>query len=237
MRLNTLSNIRTLVKAEIGVSITVGTQKDGILNTLISDTQIWLSSEYDWPFLEDRWDDQVGAGSRYRSVPTTAAIAGANTPINFERPVRVDVKWASLWSPVEYGIENSEYNIFDSDVGNQSDPIQRWRMAGETAGGGLQYEIWPIPASQATVRFTGQRTLDALTADANKADLDDMLLVYWVAAAYKGSEALIAQAQNRLNRLRGVYPAREKSYIVGRSGGPDGNRVQPVPMKIVAVHG
>jgi hypothetical protein len=225
-----------MLKAEVGLSLNVGTQKDTALNTLLSDMQKWLASEFDWPFLADRWDVTAAASSRLISVPTTAQIAGANQSINFERPVTVQTKWNTLWQDVDYGIGQDEFNYLDSDRGITADPVQRWQMAGQD-----KFEIWPMPASPQIVRFQGQRALAALTADGSLADLDDVLIVLFVAAEMLANEGMknapiaLAKAQERLARLRGVYPARQRTYIVG-SGSEKGS-VRIVPMKIVPVHG
>lgn len=237
-RQTTLANLRLMLKAEVGQSVnTAFTQKDSIFNTLLSDTQKWLAGEYDWPFLEDRWDTVLGVGTRYYNNPTTAQVAGANNALNFERPVRAQTKWNQTWQDVEYGIGVDEYNYVDSDLGETQDPVQRWRMASEA-----KYEVWPIPASGSqTLRFEGQRVMDTLSADGDTADLDDMLIVYFAAAnllqsaGMKNAPIMLAAAQQRLARLRGSYSSRTREYIIGGQDTKGATRI--VPMKIVTVHG
>lgn len=226
-----------MLKAELGKSLAVGTQQDTALNSLIAGTQKWLASEYDWPFLDDHWDSVPALGTRYHTVPDTAAIAGAAQAINFERPVTVQVKWGDVWQEVLEGITTDEYNTVDSDAGDRQDPIQRWRMAGQT-----KYEVWPLPTTAQTVRFFGQRALVAVTynsADGTVVDLDDLLVVLFTAAKYLAkagapdAPVVLAAAQQRLARLRGAYPARTRDYIVG--GARDGELTRIVP--IIAIHG
>jgi hypothetical protein len=209
---------------------------DSALNTLLSNMQKWLASEYDWPFLADRWDVGAGSGARFVSVPTTAQVAGANTQINFERPVTFEIKWNQTWQSLLYGIGSDEFNYVDSDANERQDPVQRWQLAGEG-----KFEVWPLPNAGQTLRFTGQRALDALTADANVADLDDLLIVLFCAAELlanagaKNAPIVLNKASQRLARLRGVYPARQATYIIGGTSDRGVNRI--VPMKILAVHG
>ena len=228
-----------MLKAEVGQSINAAyTQKDTIFNTLLSDMQKWLAGEYDWPFLEDRWDTALLATGRYYNNPTNAQVSGANTNINFERPVNAMTKWNQTWQDVEYGIGADEYNYVDSDQGETQDPVQRWRMASEA-----KFEVWPVPASSLTqtLRIEGQRAMDALTADADTADLDDMLIVYFAAAnllanaGAKNAQIMLGAAQQRLARLRGAYPARTRQYIIGGGDGKGATRI--IPMKIITVHG
>lgn len=224
-----------MLKAETGRSVSVGTQMDSALNTLLSNMQKWLASDYDWPFLNDRWDVAVGPASRIVNVPTTAQVAGANISINFERPVDFEVKWNSAWQPVLYGIDSEEFNYVDSDIGEAQDPVQRWQMSGEAT-----FEIWPMPQTAQTCRFSGQRVLGTLAADADKADLDDLLIVLFCAAELladaKSAKAstVLAKATQRLARLRGVYPARQTQRIIG---GTSEKATRIVPMRIISVHG
>ena len=239
-RLTTLVNLRTMLKAAVGASLSVGTQKDTIYNQLLSDMQRWLASEYDFPFLEDRWDVTAGVGAQFVAMPSTAQHNGATTQINFERPVKLEQKWNQKWEELDYGIGSEEYNSTDSDAGTTQDPVQRWAFAGEKPGsngaaGTLMFEVWPRPATPAVMRFTAQRAVDALAADTDEADLDDLLIVLFVAAELTKDQAIMGKATQRLMRLRAVYPDRVERYIVGSGGGKD--NVRRVPIKILAVHG
>lgn len=234
-RQQTLATLRSMLKAETGQSLSVGTQKDTIFNNLLANTQTWLASEYDFPFMFDRWDVAVGAGSRYFAAPTTAVLAGANHAINFERPVNAYVKWNDTWQNLEYGIGQDEFNASDADQNEHMDPVQRWTMSGNS-----NIEIWPIPAGNQTIRFVGQRALTTFAVDADLADLDGLLIVLFaaakIAAANKQADApvLLQAAQLRLARLRGAYSAKTQAYIVG---GAPGETVRTIPMKIIAVSG
>jgi len=94
------------------------------------------------------------------------------------------------------------------------DPIQKWQLATNSTEGSNpdQVEIWPIPVAAQTVRFEGQRNVLTLSANSDKADLDDLLLVYWVAADYlalrqQPNAALqLKKAMDHLTKLRASYP-------------------------------
>lgn len=221
-----LSTIRSMLKAEIGEYAGTNTVRDAALNVMLSNKQKWLAVEYSWLFLERRWDLAVTAGSQYIALPT--ATAGdpetLTTAINFDRDVNVDCLFNTRYSPVEQGIGADEYNALNFALGQSSDPIRRWRLAtnpNETNNAN-KIEVWPVPVNAQTLRFTGQRTLLALVADSDTADLDDLLLVLFCAADIlsRGKQAdasmKLQMAQRRLQFLRQSYgPRQEKRTLDG----------------------
>ncbi len=92
----------------------------------------------------------------------------------------------------------------------------RWNV---TAGPSSRYLNMPTQ----TIRFWGQRQLLPLVADSDKADLDDLLLVYTVAAELatrleqKDANVKQAKAGERMRQLRGVYPNRDEKLILGKN--------------------
>jgi hypothetical protein len=243
-----LSTLRTMLKAELQYSLdSTATGKDTALNQLLASKELWLASEFDWPFLEHRWDVTVNAGGRFINFPTTESSVGdegASVAINFEREVRVETKYNSKWWPMDYGIGAQEFNIFDSDLSITMDPIMRWRFATDAseAASPNQFEVWPMPVTSQTVRFTGQRALIAMSSDSDKADLDDNLIVLFCAAEQAAvnqmasAQLLANRAQERLKKVLGSYPERTRRLVLGRSDGRyDRKRVRTVPL--VAVHG
>lgn len=223
----TLSTLRSMLKAAIGDNATGNTSRDAELNTLLSNEQRLLASSYDFPFLEHRWDLTCAAGSRFLNLPTATSATGdlgATLSINFDRAVKVMVKFNSVWLPVSYGISDDELTVFDSDEGEAADPIQRWRLATNTSEATYSdmVEIWPLPVTAQTVRFTGQRQLVALTSDSDKCDLDDMLIVYSVAikkatraSLVEEARAHLASARQRELQVRAGYPEVEDIMILG----------------------
>jgi hypothetical protein len=233
-RLTQLSVLLTMLKAAVGRSTTVGTGDDVILYQLLSDKQKWLSCEYDWPFLEDRFDVAVPPLSRYLAFPTIDNEM-VTSAMNLERPYKAEVFWNNLWSEVKYGIGSTEFNYLNSDQPGQiQDPVQRWRWCEEG-----QFEIWPINSTGQALRFTGQRALDTLVAPTDTADLDDQLIVLAVAAELlaraKQKDAELKQQlfAERLTRIRASYPTRSRKVIFGRCNDNE-ERKRLVP---IAVHG
>jgi hypothetical protein len=238
-----------MVKSQTGKSLdSTSTAQDAEINQIISDCQAQLAASYDWPFLRQRWDSALTPGQRFQTMPTAYSPQGGSTTatgaINFERPVHVETKWNNIWQEVIYGIDEiPEFNYLDSDRGMPLDPAQRWQFSDET-----QYEIWPLPASNAQIRFIGQRQLTALGAftngvmvwtDTNLCDLDDMLLVYHVAAEYlvreenPNAKIMVDKAQRRLVALLGAYPNRSQVITIGRGQPLDRKAIRQVPLVLV----
>lgn len=223
---STLASLVTMFKAEVGIDLVAGSGDDTLIKVLLSNKQLWLGDEFDWSFLEHRFDLACAVGSRFLALPTAESATGdlgASVGINFNRPHKVETKWGSKWFELGYGIGSKEFNFIDSDQALTLDPIQKWRFASNTseAASADKVEIWPMPATAQTVRFSGQRQLLALTTNTDKADLDDLLIVLFCAAEWlqkrQSSEAQLKGqlAQSRLVRLRAGYPQRTRRCILG----------------------
>ena len=217
-----------MVKAETGKSLAASsTQQDAEINQIINDIQAWLAATYDWPFLKSRWESTLATSARYQTFPTTNNV-GLVTALNLERPMRCLVQWNQIWQDVIYGIDENarEFNYLSSDRRQVLDPVQRrWQFDDE-----LKFEVWPLPASAADIRWVGQRTLTSLLTSANPVvwndaatlDLDDLLVTYFASTEYLTREesprAKIQseKAQRRLIAILGGYPNRTQTVCIGR---------------------
>lgn len=232
-----------MFKAEAAKSLALtATAQDSEINQIIADRQQWLASNFDWPFLEERWDVALNATNRYVALPT-ADIIGTTIAIDLQRAFKVEVKWNIVWQPVVYGIGSPEYNYIDSDRGMTLDPVQRYRYEGSG-----QMEIWPMPAGPQTLRITGQRVLNPLFTgattppswdDTKTLDLDDLMVCYFSVAYYLAREKqtnaklMLDTATNRLNEIRATYPKREREINIGGSSLRDDRLVRNVPLVLV----
>lgn len=101
-------------------------------------------------------------------------------------------------------------------------------------------EIWPLPASAQQMQFTGQRLLNSLVADTDTADLDDMLLVLFVAAEMlrrrkmQDADLKLSMANSQLAAVRSNYPRRTRDVNLG--GRRDGEYNKITPFRVIAVH-
>jgi len=244
MNLVPAPQLLNMLKVHTGHNPAVGTANDTVFYQILSDVQRWLASEWDWPFLRTRFDVTLKASTRFFSMPTA---------LDTQRPIKVEVKYNQAWQEVDYGIGSDEYNDVDSDLGTTLDPVQRWQWGtqqsatSETSEQG-QFEVWPIPASDGQIlRFTGQRVPVSLVgSDGNPttsavADLDDELIVLFAAAELlarydqKDAQIKLTRAQQRLLKLRAIYPSRKQDYILG-SGQRDDTPKRVVPLVIVTTH-
>ena len=233
MRGKTLANLVTLLKAEIGqVLSSDATGNDDVLKAKLAAQQEFLGAKYRWDFLTVEADVTLVAGTRLYSYPTRTDSGNATVenPCR-DHEVKVETLSGGRWSCVEAGISGEQYNIVDSEAGTRLDPVTRWRML--YTGGALKIEVWPIPATAGTLRLTGQRTINRITANSDVADLDDQLIVYFAAAeilanlGQNDAQAKLAKAQDRLNTLRAAQPQpiERKTFVIGggatiRGGGP-----------------
>ena len=102
-------------------------------------------------------------------------------------------------------------------------------------------EIWPLPQTSQIIRFTMQRILLPLISDTDTADLDDILLVKFVAAKLlirrkqEDGQLLLNQAEQQLTRVRSNYPRKTERVVIG--GGFKKDRIKVVPMTVIATHG
>lgn len=255
-----LSNVVAMLRAELSSTLIVGVADADITQyaCMIAEKQRWLSDLYDWPFLEDFWDVGIAQGQRYNNLPLTVSDElGLIESLNRERPFQTNTFWGGDWISVVYGIEEQEFNYLNSD-GNPpdssaqpqtNDPIQRWRYST-----GIQFEVWPVPASNSIFRFRGQRTNTQLLSFnggiANVAnitpiwsaplDLDDNLVMLHAASELLANEGkanaqlVRARAQARLACIRASYPSRDMPCGFGNKHIKQWHQLVPVKRIIIA---
>ena len=199
-----------MVKAEIGAFAGTNVQADAEINQLIANEQQWLASEHPM-FLEQRYDVTAPANTQYLALPTTTAGAPSTVALalNLDYFPTVEVYYNLVYQPVIYGISSPEYNCINFAKSQQADPIQRWSVRSNVneSNNPNMFEVWPVPVTTQTLRFTGIRRLQHLfeggdgaayianTADylgsgetartyldSLTADLDDIMLMLFVAA-------------------------------------------------------
>lgn len=237
----TLSNARAILKTLVGDAQETNTYADDDYNRWMLLEQSNLANAYDWPFLRREWNLSVAAADRWKNIPTTDTRA-ASVTINFARPVLVERKYNDFWNPIGFGIGSEQYNAYDSDANEASDPIQRWQMvtnSGETTNAD-QIEVWPIPTTAQTLRFTGQRNVLTTNSDSSKLDLDDLLVCLFVAANrlflrdQKNATLMLKRAEKHLLKLRAGYPTKDVCVKFGQASTYETPNRRNVPLVIVA---
>ena len=216
-RRTTLVQLLTDLRAETRASLNPAhnTQVRDTHINLLQRTQERLWDDFTWPHLRVERQIEVQAGQRYYDPPED---------LDIDRIERLDLFTDGYWMPLAPGIDGCALSAYNSDLGERSYPLRRWRIAeGQDDDYDLaQVELWPIADRNADattrdgyLKFTGIRKLQPLTDDNHRADLDDRLIVLYAAAELLGASGakdatLKLDAANRLYaRLRsGLTPSR-----------------------------
>ena len=208
-----------MVREECGRSSSVGVGVDDLpsIKTKLKRTQELFYEKYDWPHLRQFFlREDMLAGERYYD-PTDG--------VDFDRIEEMVIWYNGLAYPIERGIDFSHYNQYDSENDARSEPTRRWDV--RWTGVREQIEFWPIPSTNDQKwQIRGIRQLRDLVADTDVADLDDQMLVLFVAAellAGKDSKSagIVAEsAKERLSTLIARQNATTRRYRVGMGETP-----------------
>ena len=181
--------------------------------------QEWLWNEFSWPWLRvERWI-LPQQGQRYYSYPDD---------LDIDRTGMIEVYFNRAYVPMQPGIDNVNYTAYNSELGVEQWPPQRWRIAEDNTGEPGQLEIWPIPnrttetrTSDGAIKITGYRKLRPLVKDTDRAELDDKLIVKFCAAEYlaskgsKNADRKQQEANALFAKLRGHQMPRKKFAMFG----------------------
>lgn len=222
MRGTTLNGLIQMLRRELKIAESPALGKntrEGHAYALRS-AQDRLYNGYDWPFKKVRRDVQLAAGQRYYAPPADLDLEGIRS---------VWLLYSGLWTELKRGIGEVEYNILNSDTGQRVDPVLKWDIY-DDADGGDMIEAWPLPATGiATMRFKGIKKVSPLVADADKADLDDLLLVLYAAIDFVGPKDLGKAQQKAQLHLLNVRRSLSNgdTFISGGGCDPRSEAVRP----------
>lgn len=205
------------LRAETGrnQSVAVGVSELDNLKEQLSRVQEVLYDEYDWPFLRIERSITLNVGQRYYDF---------DDDINYDRIMDVKLKLNGIYTEVERGISLDDFSIYDSNDDDRSSPVLKWDV--RNTGTSEQIEVWPIPNEEASLYFLGTKTLSALIADSDRADLDDRLIVLFAAAEVlarqKSPDAQnkLSLANARLLKLKSNSQSASKMIQVGLGNKP-----------------
>ncbi len=164
-----------MLKNELGRSTNVGVGVDDRPQLMhhINRAYAILAETYEWDHLRHLPARiSLAAGQRLYDFPSTLKLDGL---------ARVTCWQGTLPIPLERGISDAEYAVFDSENDVRSDPAQKWDL--RYNGTVTQIEVWPIPASNdLTLELTGRYVTPKLVNDSDLCRLDDYLVVLAAAA-------------------------------------------------------
>lgn len=192
---------------------------------LLQRTQEWFWDDFAWPHLRvDRYLD-VQAGQRYYDLSSVKDAQGVvRGDLDIRRINHGQFRFGSIFYDMNWGITAEQYATFDSDLGAGDWPVSNWMITEDE-----QLELWPVPSMNfdplsldGRIKVTGIRNLKPLVADADRADIDDTLLILHAAAEYLASmgasDAQVKQdkANTRYLKLRGQLMPRRVTRMFGR---------------------
>lgn len=192
--------------------------------SLIQREQERLWTDHDWPHLTvERYIPLVEGRRFYDPRVATNEAGDPKGDLSFERILQVAVQQDRLWRKLDYGISAYDRMTYNSHDDERSWPPRRWWRAEDDV-----IEIWPIPDQtaalpdmQGMLRVTGIRDLKPFRDDADRADLDDRLLVLYSAAAIlaesgaKDTNLKLEAAQRHYGRLKADQDQRETFSLYG----------------------
>ena len=172
-----------------------------------------LAEDFDWEHLRLRRGDAyktVSAGQRYYDFPVNV------------NPMKIDsvwVRWGTQWEPVAFQITDSNYNALDSDADQRSDPVSHWDYY-NASDGTFGFEVWPIPGTEGQLHFIGQKKVQALVQNSDRADLDDVMIALQSAAEIlrdnkdeKTADRREAKALERRSQVRAMLSDKRRFSI------------------------
>lgn len=179
---------------------------------VLQTTYEWLWHDFDWPHLRIERSIPAQAGQRFYEEPEDIPI---------ERIEHIQFKDGDLWCDLRPGIGAQQYNIWDSELDQRSWPITRWRLWEDE-----QIELWPIADDSGDpttlhgyIKFIGISKFTPIVDDADRADLDDTLIVKFAASELlddeKKAQRKLQQAQARYARIRGELMPRARFRLFG----------------------
>lgn len=192
---------------------------------LLQDEQDRLWDDFDWPHLRIERQVPIQAGQRYYDTPEE---------IHVDRLEKIEFFSDGAWRPLDAGIGPEHYTAWNSDLDERSWPPRRWKIHEDE-----DIELWPISdqngvaaTREGYLKFTGIRNLNPLVDETDRCDLDDQMLVNFVAATIlardgsKDAQLKLQAATARYARLRGNMSPRQKFRLFGEPTDPALNRIR-----------
>lgn len=224
----TLTEMVAELRAETGISQNVahGVASLEPQKALLRRVQEDLYLAHDWPHLKTEALKDVDAGTRYLELPTTFDFEGVEQV--FVRDTSGD------WTPVGYGISPFDYNDYDPEADERSDPILRWQSYFQNVDdvSTRMFEVWPLPLTDTKLLFRGRRAILPLTADDKTSTLDGPMIVLFAAAEILGrqkAEDAPIKLQRAMDRLKWLKTRQRQpdTRQANMSGGNAAPRLRP----------
>lgn len=202
----TLATLIEEVKLEAKEQTSNSSSRDPYIKQLINREQRYLSTKHRWPMRHDEIDVDITAGTKIYSFPSTMEVANIR---------QMSVAEGQDWYPMKHGIGDAQRSQYvDTD---RSWPPLRYEFQPDEGDSTYQFELWPIPAENGTVRVHGQLKIADLVNDSDKTLIDADVLVCRVAA-----EILLSRDTAKAALLRNKAESRLDSLFTKLGPGVEG---------------
>jgi len=218
-----LDKLRVAARLSLNPAHNAQNRSSQVTALQVEQERLW--GDFDWPHLRIYPQSALAAGQRYIETPE-------NMPV--DRIERIEVFTDGEWIKLTPGIDGCHLSTHNSDLDERSWPPRRWMLNEDE-----DVELWPIPdrngdatTREGYVRFTGIRNLNPLVDDGDRADIDDDILVGYVAAQMlaasgaKDAKLKLDAAQVRDAKLRGRLTPRRRFQMYGTGEIAPDNRIR-----------
>lgn len=213
-RNKTLLKLLNDVRAEARLSLNSAHNvqvRDSHVN-IIQREQERLWEDFAWPHLRVQRFLPLQAGQRFYDLAScTNELGEVKGDLSIDRVETIEVKTDGEWLRLGAGtIGAPQYAAHDSGLGERAWSPRLWKLSEDE-----QIEIWPVPDQDAGpeqyghLRITGIRNLRPLVSDDDRADLDDRLIVLYIAGSLlaasgaKDANLKLEAANRHYSRLKG----------------------------------
>ncbi len=222
MRNKTLEELIEDVRLEAGRSskVNLGISERPAIIQRINRVYEKVYADHDWPHLKIERYISAQALERYYDPPDD---------MDFERILRMEVRWGNQWRPLCRGITRDHMDVLDSRVNtNREDPIRNWQIVLPEGEDKEQLEFWPLAATNGVenIFFEGIKKFKKLVNDSDRCLLDNNVIALLTAGEMlaKGNKQDAAiklrEGQDIMNTLKkrgmNTFPNR-----INRNGGYD----------------
>jgi hypothetical protein len=217
-----LDKLRVAARLSLNPAHNVQTRSSQVTLLQVEQERLW--ADFDWPHLRVERQIPLAAGQRYYDTPADMAV---------DRIEKIELFTNGAWYILQPGIDGEHYSAWNSDLDARSYPPRRWKLNDDE-----DVELWPISDTngdattrEGYIKFTGIRNLRDLVDDGDRADLDDDMLVGYVAAQMlaasgaKDAKLKLDAALARDAKLRGRLTPRHKFQMFGAGETPAPKRL------------
>lgn len=212
-----LNGMRAEARLSLAPAANIQVRESQII--LIQREQQRLWEDFNWPHLRVHETILLQSGQYRYSLPSN---------LTMDRVESVAVYDNGAWRRLRPEITDHDYALYETERDERSWPIAAWEANVDD-----EIVVWPIPDQNAvtttlegTLRVTGISNLAPLIQDSDRADLDDRLIILYVAggllAATGATDAqLKIEAANKLYaKLKGKQTKSSRFNMFGTTQRP-----------------